>query len=175
MFNLFANQIDPARILKLQNLQYQEKLLLSDTVPANSQQMGQINVSSLGDFFCLYITGHYTRLYLDDQTITDSGICYLRGKLIDGSNQRNLFNDYIPLDLFTSPGGVRSALAAAPDPQPDSNNLFYPQPFQYMFPINSQIMFDCKNDSDYANTYELVFHGVRFPAAARERNKKKNV
>lgn len=174
MFNLFANQIDPARILSLQNLQYSEKLLLSDTVPAQSQQMGQINVSSLGDFFCLYITGHFTTLKdVIEVAVTDSGVCYLRGKLIDASNQRNLFNDYIPLDLFLTPGRVISGLATAPSPMPDSNNLFYPQPFQYMFTVNSQIMFDVKNDSNYANSYEIVFHGVRFPVAPRERKAKK--
>lgn len=171
MFNLFADEIDPSRILRLQNLQYSEKLLLTDTVPAGGQQMGQVNISSLGDFFCLYMTGHFTTLASPAAAIVDTGVNYLRGKMIDASNQRPLFNDYVPLDLFLSPGRVKSALSTTVLTDPASNQLFYPQPFQYQFTVNSQILFDVKNDSDEANTYEIVFHGVRFPANQRLRKK----
>ncbi len=167
MLNIFAKEINPDKILKLQNLQYQEKLMLQDTVPAASQRMGTVNISSLGHFYCLYITCTYTTLVIDQAAIVDNGIMYLRGKLIDGSNQRPLFNDYIPLDLYSTPGRVRSLVSTSIATDPISNNLFYPQPFQYMFTVNSEIMFDVKNDSDTTNKYTMVFHGLRFPVASR--------
>lgn len=167
MLNIFNKEIDPSKILQMQNKQYSEKLLLSDTVPANSSKLGSVNVSSLGGFLCLYITGHFTTVETIEATVTDTGLSYLSGKLVDGSNQRQLFNDYIPLDLFLSPGRVKSENSAGVVTDTASNSLFYPQVFQYLFAVNSQILFDVKNDSGYANTYDLVFHGVRFPANQR--------
>ncbi len=172
MLNLFAKEIHPDRILKLQNFQYQEKLLLTDTVPASSQKMGTLNVSSLGHFYCLFVTGHYSTLALTASAppILDDGIDHLRGKLIDGSNQRSLFNDYIPFDLIFTPGRKKDIHSAAYLTDAVSNNLFYPQPFQYMFTVNSEIMFDVKNDSDTDNYYDVIFHGIRFPVARRKSN-----
>ena len=178
MVNIFSKIINPQKILAMQNLQYQEKLLLEDTVPANTSKLGKVSVSSLGHFYCLYITGHFTTLYEQAENgaeTVDDGISHLRGKLSDGSNQRQLFNDYIPLDLFCSPGRVKdeaynfvisqpTAALAAP-----SNNLFYPLAFQYMFTVNSDILFDVKNDSNNENTYALVFHGIRLPEARRDK------
>lgn len=170
MINIFKNLIDPERILSLQNKQYSEKLLLEDTVPAGTSKLGKVNVSSLGHFYCLFVTGHYTTLADVEEppsSIVDTGIDYLRGKLIDGSNQRQLFNDYIPLDLFLTPARVKSSLSVNYLTDPVSNSLFYPQPFQYLFTVNSEIIFDVKNDSNTDNKYALLFHGIRFPAAQR--------
>lgn len=170
MVNLFAKQINPDRILALQNKQYSEKLFLEDVVGAGVSKLGKVNISSLGHFYCIYITGHFNRLRFDDPDIVDTGVNYLRAKMSDGSNQRQLFNDYIPLDLFLTPGGVKdnaaTNLLTTADP---SNNLFYPQPFQYLFTVNSEILFDVKNDGNKDMSYGLVFHGIRFPVAQSRR------
>ncbi len=167
MLNIFAKEINPDRILKLQNLQYQEKLILADSVPAGSQKMGTLNISSLGHFYCLYMTATFSTLVLSGGNPVDNGIVYLRGKMIDGSNQRPLYNDYIPMDLWSTPGRARNINSTSLATDAVGNNLFYPQPFQYMFTVNSEIMFDVKNDSDAINYYNIVFHGVRFPVARR--------
>lgn len=167
MVNLFAKIIDPQKILSIQNLQYSEKLLLEDTVPANTSKLGKVSISSLGHFYCQYFTGHFETLVLDGVDITDDGISHLRAKLSDGSNQRQLFNDYVPLDLFLTPGRVKSSNSVSVSTDPVSNNLFYPQVFQYMFSINSDILFDVKNDSDTPIDYAIVFHGIRVPTARR--------
>lgn len=167
MLNIFAKKIDPDKILGLQNFQYQEKLVLSDEVPANSQKMNSVNVSSLGDFYCLYMTGHFSTLKLTAESPTDNGVVYLRGKLIDGSNQRALYNDYIPFDLWLSPGRKMDIHSTSLATDHIGETLFYPQPFQYMFTVNSEIMLDVKNDSDAINYYDIVFHGVRFPVSRR--------
>jgi len=175
--NMFANVINPDKILKLQNLQYSEKLLLSDTVPAGGQQLASVDISSLGNFYCQYMTGHFEtlRVSTDPLPAIDDGISHLRGKLSDGSNQRQLFNDYVPLDLFLSPGRIVSPndgnLMDLTKTAP-GNALFYPQPFVYMFPVNSKILFDVKNDSTYKLKYEILFHGIRLPIASREKYKK---
>ena len=168
MINIFAKILDPDKILDFQNLQYTEKLLLEDEVPANSMEMGKTNISSLGHFYSLFITGKFTTTYdVPDESPVDGCYCYLRGKLIDGSNSKPLFNDYIPLDLFLSPGRTKDPVTTNFDSIACSNNLFYPQPFQYMFTVNSEIQFECKNDSNYRNKYWIVFHGIRFPAAQK--------
>ena len=161
MMNIFKQRISPQAIMKIQNHQYQEKLLLEDTVPANSSKLGTLNVSSLGAFYCLYFTGSFETLFDDAGAIKDDGVSHLRGKLIDGSNSRSLFNDYIPLDLFLTPGRVKSSLSTTVLTDPVGNSLFYPQPFQYLFAINSDINFDVKNDSDTELTYSIVFNGIR--------------
>lgn len=172
MNNLFSKILQPEKIAQMQNIQYSEKLLLTDNVPANTSKLGKVSISSLGAFMCLFITGHFETLQLVALAITDTGVSFLRGKLIDGSNQRQLFNDFIPLDLFLSPGRVKSSNSVNVATDPVSNNLFYPLQFQYLFAENSEILFDVKNDSDTVLKYELVFHGIRLPVAPRERNAK---
>lgn len=174
MVNLFARVIIPEHILEMQNLQYSEKVLLEDTVPASTEKPGQVNVSSLGHFYCWYITGSFTTLYLDGEEVKDNGVNYLRGQLYDGATSRALFNDYIPLDLIFTPGRVKSALSTTVLTDPSGNSLFYPQNFQYMFPVNGIIIMKVKNDSNYANSYKMVFHGVRLPEQAVDRRLKLN-
>ena len=167
MLNILNKLINSDQIMAIQNCQYQEFLLLEDTVPAGSQKLSSVNVSSLGDFYCQYIVGHYTTLQ-NAQAITDYTTNFLRGKLLDGSNNRPLFNDFIPLDLFLSPGRIRSQQSTTPPTDAPSSTLFYPVRFEYVFAINSQIQFDCKNDSDVDNSYSICFYGFRFPFAQKK-------
>ena len=177
--NLFSNIIDPDRIMSMQNKQYSEKLLMTDTVPAGGQKLNKLDISSLGHFYCQFLTGHFETLKGIPPNggplgIVDDGVSHLRGKLSDGSNQRQLFNDYVPLDLFCTPGRVVSSddanLGDLTKTAP-SNNLFYPQPFVYLFPVNSEILFDVKNDSNVEITYEICYHGIRLPLAPRMNKK----
>lgn len=173
MFNVFAKILEPKRIMALQNLQYQEKLLLSDTVPAGQSQMARLDISSLGHFFCQFMTGHFQTLSLDQAVIVDDGVSHLRAKLSDETGTRPLFNTHIPMDLWLSPGRTKStASTTLLTTDAPSNNLFYPQPFQYMFTVNSGILLDVINDSDVDLLYEIAFHGIRLPVASRERAKK---
>lgn len=161
----FSQRIVPDKVFEIQNNQYSERVLLQDTVPANTTQLGRVNISNLGHFFCMFITGHFTTL---DAGPADNGISYLSGQLIDGAGQRKLFNERIPLDLWLSPGRRKSALvlgAAA------GNNLFYPIEFEYLFTANSDILLDVENSSTHANSYEIVFHGIRIMSDMTVRNR----
>jgi hypothetical protein len=186
MSRVFSKQFNVSNMLGLQVVQYSERLLLSATVPANSSVMAKTTVSNLGHFFCMFLTGKYSTLAsITDPVlgvqIIDTGIQYLRGQLTDGAGQKRLFNDYIPLDLWLSPGRMKSncanaytdlldpsvapprevALAAAP-----GQTLFYPVEFEYLFPANTDILLDVKNSSNADNTFEIMLHGVRILASA---------
>jgi hypothetical protein len=148
--------------------QYPEKLFLSGNIPAGKQLRNILNISHLGDFLSLYITGSYTTLALYEGDIIDNGVCAMRGQLFDGTGNRQLFNDFIPLDLIFSPGRVRDVTAEnVVEPfgtvltASDSQQLFYPMELQHMFDVNSTIIFDVKNDSDADNSFTLCFHGIR--------------
>lgn len=170
MLNILSQLLDSEKTLKVQNCQYQEFILLEDIVPAGSQKLGSVNVSSLGHFYAHYIVGHYTTLDKNgQQAIVDTQISYLRGKLVDGSNSRPLFNDYIPLDLILTPGRIKSNQSTGMFTDPPSGSLFYPVRFEYIFPVNSQIQFDVKNDSGADNSYSIAFFGFRFPISHIQR------
>lgn len=157
------SRIDGDAVLDVQKFQYTERLFLSQIVPAGEHAMGKVAVSNLGHFALAWMTGHFTTVW-GAQAPADTGVVPIRAKLVDGTNQRTLFNDYIPLDLFLSPGRVRSA-AALLNAEP-SNNLFVPTEFYYVFPANSEIQLDLINDSDVDNKVEICFHGIRVKARA---------
>jgi len=165
---VFNNILNASNLLKLQNSQYSEKILLEDTVPAGQSKLGKTAISNLGHFLCLHITGMFSTLRDtgEEGVIDDPGVNYLRGQLTDGNGQKKLFNDYIPFPLWMSPGRVKSASATDPTAGDPSNNLFYPQEFEYLFAANSDILLDVKNDGNYDQTYSICFHGIRILAKA---------
>lgn len=161
MINPLVNKLNSREIFELQKSQYSERLLLSDTVPAGQTQQGQVAVSNLGHFLCMFITGSYSSLASPAGAVIDTGVNYLSGQLIDGAGQRKLFNDKIPFDLWLSPGRRRDAASTTVLADPVANNLFYPIEFQYLFTSNSVILLDVENESDEDNSYEICFHGIR--------------
>jgi len=154
---ILGEKINAEAVFSLQNSQYQDHLLLTDTVPAGQSSLGKVGVGNIGHFYCLRITGHFETLTAGPP-IADDGISHLRGKMIDGANQRPLFNDYVPLDIILTPGREKSPH----DPAAAlGNNLFFPMSIEYLFTANSDILFDVKNDSDYELDYEILFWGIR--------------
>jgi hypothetical protein len=189
MVRIFANRLKTQDMFNLQRFQYSEKLILSDTVPAGQAKLGKVAVSNLGHFLLTHITGTFTTIRTENYILPgagaatdnqiDSGVNYLRGQLIDGNGQKKLFSDYIPFDLFLSPGRIKDGdsyndLIAAlnsvggtvANHAGDSNALFYPQEFEYLFSANSDILFDVKNDSNLANSYNITLHGIRILSSA---------
>lgn len=159
MFGVFGKVIDRLKLLRIQEVQYAEKLLLEDIVPPQSTKLTKVDITSIGDFYCKYLTGNYETL--SGSPIVDDGVSHLRAKLTDGSSQRSLFNDYIDLSLFCTPGRVKSTKSTTLATDPASGNLFYPIEMEYLFAVNSQIQFDVKNDSDVELRFAVTFHGIR--------------
>ncbi len=170
---VFASRLSAAKMFALQKSQYSEKLLMTDAVPAGGTVLARTAVSNLGHFLCLYMTGHFSTLRLDAPAgqIIDDAVSHLRGQLIDGAGQRKLFDNRIPLDMFLSPGRERDNTAVnavtpdivAPlaDTAPPPFPLFYPQEFEYLYSMNSDILMDIANDSDTPIDFEICFHGIR--------------
>lgn len=157
----FAQKIDPEKVFALQKFQYQEDLLMRDEIAAGATKMGKVGVSNLGHFFCMNITGAFTCLGSPVAAIVDTGVTYLSGQLIDGAGQRKLFNDKIPFDLFLTPGRRKDANSTTVVADPQGNNLFVHQEFEYLFTANSDILLEVYNASDETNYYEIRFHGIR--------------
>lgn len=184
---LFLNKlIDAASSFLIQKQQYTERIPLSGTVPAGQTLPFKANVSNLGHFLCLSITGVYDTLVavtVGGVTKTvDDGVCHLRMQMEDGgTGQRLLFADFAPLDCFLSPGRRRSstatnnlldvatfALRADPAPQ-----IFFPTEQNYLFSANSDIICRIKNDSNVDLTFDFLFYGVRRKSVATTTGAKK--
>lgn len=170
---VLAKKLIAEDLLSIQRYQYAEKIVMEDTVSSSSSKMGKASISNIGHFLCLYITGSFTSLLLGGTgSGIDTGVSYLKGLLFDGSGQRKLFNDYIPLELWLSPGRVRNTVASntyQPDgaivTASDSNQLYTPIDFEYLFQANSDILFDVKNSSDADISYSICFHGIRIKSS----------
>jgi hypothetical protein len=83
-----------------------------------------------------------------------------------------LFSDYIPFDLFLSPGRARSVNAVNNTGASVNigvanrgESLFYPIELEYCFAANSSIQLDVKNASGTPLTYYIMFHGIRILAS----------
>lgn len=165
------NKLSAEKLFSAQRSQYSETLVMSGIVPANAGFLARTDVSNLGHFLCLKITGSFSTLRIDPlapPAIIDDGIDHLRGQLRDGAGQRNLFNDFIPLSILLSPGRRRDVTALnAVAPTATAAlagigfSLFYPGELEYLFSANSQILMDMRNDSDTPNRFDIAYHGVR--------------
>jgi len=162
MVKILTNRINAEKAFALQDLQHLEAIPMSDLVPASSSKLAKVTVSNQGHFYCYYATGKFSTLKNNGGAAQDDGVSHLRGKLIDGGTSRPIFNDYIPLDLWLTPGRNRDAqdITGAV-----SNNLFVPLTFEYMFMANTDIQLDLRNDADFANNFTIVFWGVRINSA----------
>lgn len=163
MLNPYHTAINVRKVLEIQNSQYQEAIPMEQEVAANTQVDAAVQVTSVGHFMLLSMTGSFTTKVADDP-VADDGICQIFIQLLDGSNQRPLFDDFIAANLFLSPGRVR-AVAGVGDA---SDQLYLEYPFVYTFPINGQILVRIRNTSDFANIVRVMFKGIRIFAANRE-------
>jgi hypothetical protein len=162
MRGVLKNRIDANALFNVQNEQYSTILYMAATIPALSSVQVKTSVSSEGHFFLNYFTGSMTTLTAGP---VDNTVDYLRAQLRDGGKaNRPLFSDYVPLHLFLTPGRRRSTVAGLAGS--DSNNLFLPIDFEYLFQANSEIVMEVKNDSAYENSFSIAFFGIRIRASA---------
>jgi len=174
MIRVFNKLLNGNTLFPIQNAQYMERIPMSGTVPAGSGgTQFKTNVSSLGHFLCQYITGNFQTLAAVTvggvTKIIDDGINHLRGQLIDGNGQRLLFSDFVPFDLFLSPGRCRSsvavnnllAVATFADKADNAASLFYPMDEEYLFSANADILLIVKNDSNADIDFNMLFSGIR--------------
>jgi hypothetical protein len=177
MIRTFASQLNSNALLKTQSVQHSEKIVLQDSVLPGARKLCRASVSNYGDFLCLFITGTFETLVKIGGNFMDTGVDFMRGQLSDSIGQRKLFNDFIPFSLWLSPGRRRTSVAtnnlntltAQYAASGQSNTLFYPQEFEYIFASNSEILLDVYNDSPGLTPgatgaeihFEITFHGIR--------------
>jgi hypothetical protein len=162
MLNPYHGRIDIRNILQLQDTQYQSALYLEELVPASSQLDAAVQISSLGEFMLLGITGGYSTLDAED---TDDGINRIYIQLIDGTNNQSLFESFIWSGLFLSPGRFKLAPGAV---GAASNQLYLQFPWVYTFPNQGQITVRIRNDAPYVNKVRLMFTGIRIKSQSRQ-------
>lgn len=163
MLNPYHTAIDVQKVLSIQNRQYQEAIPLEQEIDANTQIDAAVQITSLGHFMLMSMTGSFTTKVADDP-VTDDGICRIFIQLLDGSNQRPLFDDFIAANLFLSPGRVQ-ALAGVGNA---SDQLYLEYPFVFTFPVNGSILVRIRNTADYANIVRIMFKGIRIYASNRQ-------
>lgn len=152
----------PAEMVTEQRRKYRETLCGKWTIPANSETLVEIKISTLGAFLAEKITGSYTTLKDETGTITDTGVNYMSAQILDGANSLPLTNDYIDLDLIFSPGRVKSSAAANNNTTAAPNGfLFFPLDFRYIFASMSSVQLRFRNTSNVANTVSIALHGYR--------------
>lgn len=176
-----SRYIDAKNVENLQINQYANVLRINGTVPAIDNQNGALtavlNISSYGGFLMQSFTGKYSTLVSDGgqpAAAVDDGTNHLSVKIVDVTSAIDLFDDFVPLDLFLSPGRVRTpgvyvdAAGGVPNP---SNQLFWPMPFEYYFSSNAEINLEFRNNSDWSNTFDISFWGIRLKSSISVRRK----
>lgn len=186
---LFEKKLDVPRILHLRKSQYVQNLPIEGVVGAGATLPVALPLSKIGAFLVLSFTGSYTclRQKVAGVSLEDIGVCPLRMKIQAGASSKEMFGDYVPMNLLLTPGRVRvdpadAALItggmafAAADYGPVPNQLFYPYSYQFPFEANDTVTVSVKNDFDAAamgwqNRFVISFLGIRardLPAALRE-------
>ena len=160
LLKILQTRLDTNKLFAVQNSQNVEALYMTGSVPASGTILLKTTVSNKGHFWCTHVTGSYTTA---SNAQTDDGICHLKGKLMDGGTSRPIFNDYVPLNLWLTPGRVMSIAGSGSA----SNNLFIPMVLDYLFSANTDIQLDCTNDVAYAQTVNIIFWGVRVNIGGR--------
>jgi len=105
-------------------------------------------------FLCQRITGTYTTL---DGGI-DVGVNQISCRVFDTGKSLPQFENFIDVNLFLTPGRIRSA-GIAGDP---GSELFYPDEFCHVFSAKSNIQVTARTESADTNTLKLTFHGYNF-------------
>lgn len=158
------------QLLDLQQKQYQKCIVINGVVGATSAVptlTATKLVTSEGPFLLQRITSQYSTLVTNGAGgAWDDGTCHLRALIRDNSNGIMLFDDYVSMSLFSTPGrqrtiGVGLQVGGVFSADRADNMHISGFPFEYIFKGNSEITVDLKNDSTYPNTFELAFWGIK--------------
>jgi hypothetical protein len=157
--------------------QHREGILLQGEIAEGQSGTAKVEVGTAGTIVTMRMAGYFTTLDKVAGSVIDDGICHLRGQLIDTDKNLALFNDFIPLNIFLSPGrmkaktaqvaGVDTAVAnyltagGGADAAAPSANLYEPQEFTHPFTVNSYIRIDVKNDAACSNKFAIYFDVIR--------------
>lgn len=162
--------LDFPKLAEIQTRQTYNAVYIEGIVPAvadGGSAIATINISNRGPLRTERVTGEFSRLVSDGgnpAAAVDDGANHLKCKITSQSSGNNLFEEFIPLSSFLTPGGQRTpgvlldADGGTPDP---SQQLFFPMPLGYTWQPNDVITLEFTNDSDWPNTFKIAFFGIR--------------
>jgi hypothetical protein len=157
-------QADVNQKLGMRQLEWLYTIPVQIVVPANSGAPDvTVNIKSDAHFECFFLTGSFTTLNVAG---ADDGTNHISVRISDGSNDLKMMDNFIPANLFMSPGRVL-APATAGNP---SNTLFYPFPFYHIFPASGGIIIESQNAGGSDNTLNLLFWGKKLRASTLDSN-----
>jgi len=166
--NVLLTKLSNESLRSAKTGQHREGILLQGTIAAGSSDTIKVEVGTAGTIVTMRMAGTFSTLDLIGGAIVDDGICHLRGQLIDTDKNLQLFNDFVPLSLFLSPGRRKDKLAVnyltaggGADAAAAAANLYEPQEFTHPFTVNSYIRLDVKNDAGTPNSFEIYFDVIR--------------
>lgn len=178
--NVLLTKLSTVKLRESKKGQHREAILLQGEVNEGQSSTIKVEVGTAGTIVTMRMAAYYTTLDLHVASghVIDDGICHLRGQFIDTDQNLQLFNDFIPFSLFSSPGRIKAssalvggvstpvsnylvddagiALAAAP-----GGNLYEPQEFTHPFTVNSYLRMDVKNDAGCSNRFAMYFDVIR--------------
>jgi len=178
--NVLLTKLSNLKLREAKTGQHREGILLQGEIAAGQSATTKVEVGTAGTIVTMRMSGNFSTLDYDGTNVYDDGICHLRGQLIDTDKNLALFNDFIPLSLFLSPGRTRSKgglvagvftpctnyanTGAAPTNYPaaaPSASLYDAQEFTHPFTVNSYIRLDVKNDAACSNQFNIYFDVIR--------------
>lgn len=178
--NVLLTKLSNEKLRESKIGQHREGILLQGEILAGTSDTAKVEVGTAGTIITMRMAAYYTTLDLDIGSghVIDDGICHLRGQLFDTDKNLALFNDFIPFNLFSSPGRIKakSALVAGvvtpcsnyliadagiADTAAPGGILYEPQEFTHPFTVNSYIKIDVKNDAGCSNKFAIYFDVIR--------------
>lgn len=176
--NVYTTKLSTIILRESKKGQHREGLFISGEITEGQSDTIKLEIGTAGSVATLRMAGYFTTLDFVGGKVIDDGINHLRGQLIDTDGNLALFNDFVPLNLFLSPGRTRSknakvagvvtacdnylqASAGLADAAAPSSFLYEPQEFSHPFTVNSYIRFDVKNDAACTNRFGIYFDVIR--------------
>jgi len=151
-----AFNADVSRKLGIRTLEWLFAIPLQLQIPASGGADISIDIKRDAHFECYFLTGSFTTLTGG----ADDGVNHVSIRISDGSNDLKLMENFIPANLFLSPGRtLSSGIAGNP-----TNQLFYPFPFYHIFPANGSIIVEGANNGTTQNVLNLLFWGKKLRA-----------
>jgi len=176
--NVLLTKLSNEKLAQAKIGQHREGILLTGEIAAGTSDTAKVEVGTAGTIVTMRMAGAFTTLDVVGGKVIDDGICHLRGQMVDTDRNLALFNDFIPLSLFLSPGRVKAktalvagvvtavdnylqASAGLADTAAPSASLYEAQEFTHPFTVNSYIRIDVKNDAACSNKFWIYFDVIR--------------
>jgi len=129
-------------------------------VPASGNNDVTVDIKSGAHFDSRFVTGDFTTLNVGP---VDAGTNLMSARFTDASNDLKLSDAFVPLNLMLSPGRSLSAGVAGNA----SNSLFYPFPFEHIFPASGGIGIEVANAGTFQNVVNFLFWGKKLRASEK--------